>query len=69
MLALNNLIGYLVVSEYDKATVIKHFTDIMEMSNRFLVFREKNEDTSFKVALVTDRHPAFPKLQTLFVRF
>ena len=69
LLALNNFSGYLVASGYDKATVIKHFTDIMTCSNRSLVFREKAEDTAFKVALVTDMHPALPKVQKVFDRF
>ena len=69
LLALNNFSGYLVASGYDKVTVIKHFTDIMACSNKSLVFREKEVDTTFKIALVTDMHPALPKVQKLFDRF
>ena len=67
--ALNVFSGYLLASGYDKSTILKQFTDILKVSNRSLVFREKYVDTSFKIALVTGMHPALPNVQKLFDRF
>ena len=67
--ALNKFSGYLVASGYHKPTILKHFTDILEFTNRDLVFREKVVDNSFKIALVTDMHPALPNVQKLFDRY
>ena len=67
--ALNLFSGYLVASGYDKSTIINNFTDILNISNKSLVFREKPIDTSFKIAFVTDMHPAIPNVQKVFDRF
>ena len=67
--AFNLFSGYLVASGYDKATILKHFTDFLGIPNRSLVFRNKVVDTSFKIALVTDMHPALPNVQRLFDRY
>ena len=61
--------GYLVASGFDKATVIKHFTDILSVSNRDLVFKTKEPDHSFKIALVTKMHPALPNINKIFDKF
>ena len=67
--ALNNFSGYLVASGYNKSTILQHFTEILGTSNRSLVFRSKIVDTSFKIALVMDMHPALPNVQKLFDRY
>ena len=67
--ALNVFSGYLVASGYDKSTILKHFTDVLNISNRSLVFREKYVDPSFKIAFVTGMHPGLPNVQKLFDRF
>ena len=67
--SLNRFSGYLVTSGYDKRTILQHFTEILNVSNRDLVFREKPVDLSFKVALVTDMHPALPNMKKLFDRY
>ena len=69
LLALNKYSGYLVASGYDRSTIIYHFTEILKVSNRSLVFREKVIDNAFKIALVTDMHPALPNVQKVFDRF
>ena len=69
LIALNKFSGYLVASGYDRSTIIKHFTDVLEISNRALVFREKSLDNTFKIAFVTDMHPALPNVQKVFDRF
>jgi len=64
--SLNLFSGYLVASGYNKGTILKHFNDILAVSNRSLVFEERKEDLSFKVALVTGMHPALPNVSKLF---
>ena len=61
--------GYLVSSGFDKTTVIKYFNDILTVTNRELVFKIKEPDNSFKIALVTKMHPALPNINKLFDRF
>ena len=60
--ALNKFSGYLEASGYDKATTIRFFTNILAVSNRDLAFSSKELDISFKVALVTQIHPALPNI-------
>ena len=67
--ALNLFSGYLVASGYDRSTILKHFTDILDVSNKALVFKEKPVDNSFKIAFVTDMHPGIPNVQKIFDRF
>ena len=67
--SLNLFSGYLVASGYDKATVIRHFNDILSVSNRSLVFKEKVPDNGFKIALVTKMHPALPNINKIFDKF
>jgi hypothetical protein len=67
--SMNVFSGYLVSSGFDKATVIRHFTDILAVSNKSLVYRNKVPDTSFKIALVTKLHPALPNINKMFDRF
>lgn len=67
--SLNVFSGYLIASGYDKVTVLKHFGDIRAVSNRDLVFKKKQTDTSFKVALVTKMHPALPNMNKIFDRY
>ena len=61
--------GYLVASGFDKASVIRQFTDILSVSNRELVFKTKEPDHSFKIALVTKMHPALPNINKIFDKF
>ena len=61
--------GYLVASGFDKATVIRQFTDILSVSNKELVFKTKEPDHSFKIALVTKMHPALPNINKIFDKF
>ena len=67
--SLNVFSGYLVSSGFDKATVIRHFTAILAVSNKSLVYRNKVPDTSFKIALATKLHPALPNINKMFDRF
>ena len=48
--SLNIFSGYLTASGYDKVTVIKYFTEVLSISNRSVVFNEKKEDKTFKIA-------------------
>ena len=65
----NTFSGYLVSSGYDKVTVLKYFNEMLSISNRSLVFKEKVLDSSFKIALVTGMHPALPNVSRLFDRY
>ena len=67
--SLNLFSGYLVASGYNKATVLRHFNDIMTVSNRSLVFKKKVPDNSFKIALVTKMHPALPNINKIIDKF
>ena len=67
--AINVFSGYLVASGYDKSTILKHFTNVLNVSNRSLVFKEKVVDSSFKIAFVTGMHPGLPNVQKLFDRY
>ena len=67
--AFNLFSGYLIASGYDKSTILKHFTEFLDVPNRSLVFKKKVIDTSFKIALVTDMHPALPNVQKVFDRY
>ena len=69
LVALNNFSGYLEASGYDKATIITFFTDIMKVSNRHLAFNIKEQDSRFKIALVTKLHPALPNLAKMIDQF
>ena len=67
--SLNIFSGYLTASGYDKVTVIKYFTEVLSVSNRAVVFKEKDEDLTFKIALVTNMHPALPNVKKIMDRF
>ena len=67
--SLNLFSGYLVASGYNKATVLRHFNDIMAVSNRSLVFKKKVPDNCFKIALVTKMHPALPNINKIIDKF
>ena len=69
LMALNVYSGYLVASGYDKITILRQFTDILNTTNRAMAFRTKPEDLSFKIAFVTDMHPSLPNIQRIFDRF
>ena len=45
------------------------FDEILKMSNRSLVFKEKTPDNSFKIALVTQMHPALPNIKRIFDQY
>ena len=63
---LNTFSGYLEASGYEKSTIIRHFSDILMVSNRDVAFKIKELDTSFKLALVTKLHPALPNIGNIF---
>ena len=52
-----------------KATVLKHFGDVLTLSNCSLVFKQKKADTSFKLALMTKMHPALPNVNKIVYRY
>ena len=56
-------------SGYDRATIIRNFSEILQTSNKDIAFQVKPPDSSFKVALVTKLHPALPNLHKLLDRF
>ena len=69
LVSLNTFSGYLEASGYDRGAIIQHFVDILQVSNRSLAFHTKEPDTHFKVALVTQLHPALPNLNKIFEKF
>ena len=66
---LNVFSGYLIASGYDKQSVLQYFGEVLSVSNRSLVFKKKQVDTSFKIALVTKMHPALPNVNKIFDRY
>ena len=67
--AMSRFGGYLIASGYDENSIRMHFDEILQVSNRTLAFRKKNEDFSFKIALVTTMHPSLPRINKVLDKY